>query len=188
MGRGAGGSKLVMTAREKNNSKPWIAPNRNLDAPTRNSQNTKHKHADPPAKKRPTPCLIPRVASVFNRGNCGWNATHFPQCVLRERCFVWCWFCGPTKEPSTLVRTLYTYICIIGHYVNICTYTHQHRKPQHQLCSWSGYEAVRMQSCCAQRQAAHLLVRCVACRLEQSAEISIWLKICTWGRWCMVKR
>ena len=54
-----------------------------------------------------------------------------------------CWFCGPDKG------TLHAYACImyvhsicitiLYTYTNVRTFMHSHWKPQHPLCSWSGY-------------------------------------------------
>jgi len=55
-----------MAARVKIAASGSSAPTANQDAPARNSQNIKHKLADQPGNKRPTPCLI-HVLPPLNR-------------------------------------------------------------------------------------------------------------------------
>jgi hypothetical protein len=57
------------------------APNANLGAPTRNSQNVKVRHADQPGNKRVTPCLI-NVLPLLNRR--GWKKLIFKKCVSMQ--------------------------------------------------------------------------------------------------------
>jgi hypothetical protein len=78
------------------------APTTNLDAPTRNLQNTEHEHADQPAKNRDT-LPHPRVASV----ELPWfETTHFQKCmhvhdglcnVLKPIMELKCSFCSHEK-------------------------------------------------------------------------------------------
>jgi len=79
-------------------------PTTNLDAPTKNLPNVKHKHVDQPAEQRATPYRIHSLPLFYSRG-C-WQLIFKNVCVY-ARCFVQCYkayciisvglFYGPDK-------------------------------------------------------------------------------------------
>jgi hypothetical protein len=111
----------------------------NLDAPTRNLQNIKDKHADQTVKeKSATPYLI-HVLPLLNhvaRNNSFSTKTYtiqvryFVQCYKVCYIVLKCWFCCPDKSSfctyTYKIRISYIYIYIYIHKICICmcVYTH----------------------------------------------------------------
>jgi len=71
-------------ARSQGGASGRIAPTKNLDAPTTNLQNAKHKRADQVAKERVTPCRIHVLPLLNSRG---WKKLIFKNvCTCQVLC------------------------------------------------------------------------------------------------------